>query len=53
MSVDISCGKCGEKISTMQMLKSVKDVLKHYNNKCASCGQVVSTTEFSLDTERK
>ena len=29
MSVDISCGKCGEKISTMQMLKSIKDVLKH------------------------
>ena len=53
MSVDISCGKFGEKISTMQMLKSVKDVLKHYNNKCPSCGQVLSTTEFSLDAERK
>ena len=53
MSVDITCGKCGEKISTMQMLKSVKDVLKHYNNKCPSCGQMLSTTEFSLDAERK
>jgi len=53
LSVDITCGKCGEKISTMQMLKSVKDVLKHYNNKCPSCGQALSTTEFSLDAERK
>ena len=53
MSVDISCGKCGEKISTMQMLKSVKDVLKHYNNKCPACGQMLSTTEFSLDAEKK
>ena len=53
MSVDITCGKCGEKISTMQMLKSVKDVLKHYNNKCPSCGQALSSTEFSLDAERK
>ena len=52
MSVDISCGKCGEKISTMQMLKSVKDVLKHYN-KCPACGQMLSTTEFSLDVEKK
>ena len=53
MSVDITCVKCGEKISTMKMLKSVKDVLKHYDNKCPSCGQVLSTTEFSLDVEKK
>ena len=53
MSVDISCGKCGEKISTMQMLKSVKDVMKHHNNECPSCGQVLSISEFSLDIEKK
>jgi len=53
MSADISCGKCGEKISTMQTLKSVKDVMKHYDNKCPSCGQVLSATEFSLDLEKK
>jgi uncharacterized Zn finger protein len=53
MSVDITCGKCGEKISTMQMLKSVKDVMKHYNNKCPSCGQALSAAEFSLDVEKK
>jgi uncharacterized Zn finger protein len=53
MSVDISCGKCGEKIFAMQMLKSVKDVLKRYNNKCPSCGQTLSSSEFSLDVEKK
>ena len=53
MSVDIKCRKCGENISTMQMLKSIKDVLKHYNNKCPSCGQKLSTSEFSLDIEKK
>ena len=49
MSVDVSCGKCGEKITTMKMLKSIKDVLKHYNNKCPTCGQRLSTTDFELN----
>ena len=53
MSVDIKCGKCGEKISTMKMLKSVKDTFKDYDNKCPSCGQKLSTTDFSLDVEKK
>jgi len=53
MSVEIVCGKCGEKISAMKMLKSVKDVLKHYNNKCPSCNQKLSISEFSLDIEEK
>ena len=51
MSVEIICGKCGEKISAMKMLKSVKDVLKHYDNKCPKCGQKLFTTQFSLDIE--
>ena len=53
MSADISGGQWGEKISAMQTLKAVKDVMKHYNNKCPSCGQVLSVTEFSLDLEKK
>ncbi len=53
MTVDIVCGQCGKKISTMKMLKSVKDVLKHYNNKCPKCGQKLSTNQFSLDVEEK
>jgi hypothetical protein len=51
MSVDVICGKCGEKISNMKMLKSVKDVLKPYNSKCPSCGQTLSTSEFTLDVK--
>ena len=56
MSVEIVCGKCGEKISAMKMLKSVKDVLKHYNNKCPSflpsyqdvLGKLVTSAQLKL-----
>ena len=51
MSVEITCGKCGEKITNMKMLKSLKDVLKSSNGKCPSCGQKLSTSEFSLDVQ--
>ena len=53
MPVDVKCGKCGEKISTMKMLKPIKDTLKHYDNKWPSCGQKLSTADFSLDVEKK
>jgi len=49
MSVEITCGKCGEKIANMKMLKSLKEVMNPYNNKCPSCGQTLSTSEFTLD----
>jgi hypothetical protein len=26
MSVEVTCGKCGEKITNMKMLKALKDV---------------------------
>ncbi len=52
MSVEITCGKCGEKIYSMKMLKSLKDVIKPYNGKCPSCGQALSTSEFSLDVNK-
>ena len=51
MSVEITCGKCGEKITNMKMLKSLKDVLNPTNGKCPSCGQKLSTSEFSLDVK--
>lgn len=51
MSVEVICGKCGEKITSMKMLKSLKDVMNHYGNKCPSCGQTLSTSEFSLDAQ--
>jgi len=51
MSVEVTCGKCGEKITNMKMLKSLKDVMKPYNNKCPSCGYMLSTSEFALDAQ--
>ena len=53
MPVDVTCGKCGKKITTMKMLKSVKDVMNHYNGKCPECGQSLSTSEFILDVKEK
>ena len=53
MSVEITCGKCGEKITNMKMLKSLKDVLNPTDGKCPSCGQKLSTSEFSFDVEEK
>ena len=53
MSVEIICGKCGEKITTMKMLKSLKDVMKHHINKCPNCGQRLSLADFSTDIEKK
>ena len=53
MSVEITCGKCGEKIKDMKMLKSLKDILNPTGGKCPSCGQKLSTSEFSLDVEEK
>ncbi len=51
MSVEITCGKCGEKITNMKMLKSLKDVMNPSSGKCPSCGQKLSTSEFSLDVK--
>jgi NAD-dependent SIR2 family protein deacetylase len=51
MPVDVTCSKCGEKITTMKMLKPLKDVMNPYNGKCPSCGQNLSTTEFTLDVK--
>ena len=52
MSVEITCGKCGEKIVTMKMLKSLKDVLNpsdgKYNNEV-----IHFASEFSLDDNYK
>jgi len=52
MSVEITCGKCGEKIKDLKMLKSLKDVMKPFDGKCPSCGQKLSVSEFSLDVKK-
>jgi len=52
MSVDVTCGKCGAKIANMRMLKSVKDIMRSYNSKCPSCGQTLSSSEFTVDVTK-
>jgi len=48
----VVCGKCGSRIVNMKMLKPVKDVMKSHNNKCPSCGQNLSTSEFTVDIQK-
>lgn len=52
MSVEITCGKCGEAIAKMKMLKSIKDSMNPYDGRCPNCGQPLSTAEFSLDVTK-
>ncbi len=51
MVVDIVCGNCGKTIHTMKMLKSIKDTMSPYKSKCTSCGHVLSTAEFGIETK--
>jgi DNA-directed RNA polymerase subunit RPC12/RpoP len=53
MLADVTCGKCGETIMSMNMLKSLKDTMRPYNNKCPSCGHTLSPSEFTLDVQKK
>ena len=50
MLVDVNCGKCGEKIKSMNMVRPLKDVL--VQGKCPSCGQTLSVSEFTLDVKK-
>ena len=34
-------------------VKALKDVLNHTMEKCPSCGQALSTSEFTLDENEK
>ena len=53
MPVSIVCGKCGETITNMKMLKSVKDSLAPSGGKCPACGVALSSTEFDIDATDK
>ena len=48
MPIDIECGKCGAVIYTMTMLKPIKEVMREHEGRCPSCGQALSSTDFSL-----
>ena len=51
MPVNIVCGKCGEHITEMKMLKSVKDSLAPSGGKCPACGVALSSSEFDIDAK--
>ena len=51
VSVEVVCGKCGERIHTMKMLKPLKDVMSPYKSTCPSCGSRLSTSEFEVDAK--
>lgn len=53
MSVNVVCGKCGELITNMKILKPLKDTLALKGSKCPACGEKLSLSEFELDANEK
>lgn len=53
MSVNVVCGKCGELITHMKMLKPIKDTLALKDGKCPFCGEKLSFSEFEIDVKEK
>ena len=53
MSINVVCGKCGEKITSMRMLKSLKDTMAPNNGRCPACGERLSFSEFEIDVKDK
>lgn len=51
MPVHVICDKCGETITNMHMLKSIKDTLSSHAGKCPSCGEKLSASEFDIDIQ--
>ncbi len=50
MPIEIICSKCGTVISTIAILKPVKDVLKN-GNRCPACGTPL-LTDFAIEITR-
>ena len=52
LSVDIECGNCGKIIKTMKLLRSLKDAMGSFSNRCPLCGKSLSVADFSIDVEK-
>ncbi|MEM0030561.1 MAG: hypothetical protein QW572_00370 [Candidatus Nitrosocaldus sp.] len=50
MPIEIICSKCGALISTIAILKPVKDVVKN-SNRCPACG-IPLLTDFVIEITR-
>lgn len=51
-SIEVKCGKCGDIISKMINLKSLKDILRSSKGKCNSCGSELNATDFRISMEK-
>lgn len=50
MPIEIICSKCGALISTISILKPVKDIMKS-SNRCPSCGTQL-LADFVIEVTR-
>ena len=53
MTVEIICGKCGEMLYNMKMLKPLKHTMSSFDGKCPRCGEALSSSSFSLEAQEK
>lgn len=49
----VTCGKCGKTISTMVMLRPIKEVVRKHGGRCPSCRQVLSPSDFLIEAEEQ
>jgi len=52
LTVDVACGNCGKIIKNMIRLQPLKDIMRHFSNKCPFCGKALSVSEFTLDIKK-
>jgi len=48
---EIVCSNCGVPLYSGVDLKQAGNILKLYNNKCKTCGKLLSTRDFTLKVE--
>jgi DNA-directed RNA polymerase subunit N (RpoN/RPB10) len=46
---EIRCGACGAVIYSGSELRSPRDALKIYSNRCRNCGRLLSLERFRLE----
>jgi hypothetical protein len=52
-SAELVCKKCGATFYTMRTLKSVRDVVRLSNNRCAKCTTVLNSADFTISVGRR
>jgi hypothetical protein len=52
-SVEVLCARCGCIIKRIVSLKSIKDILRPMKDRCAACGVLLNSSDFSVKVQRK